>query len=1238
MSQEDTSPSALSHPPKNSALTFSGLPKHKEPLQILSWNIHDGMSSAEGPKMDDDRFSAILKKSTIFCLQETKMEINIADYKCQTQLRKGSRSGGVCIGIHKSVADNFRDLETGCQDIQAITTKTCSKADDLPLTIINVYDSDEKSAYKARRKSSGEVTITTLELLMDFIAKNTLGKIFLAGDFNARTKNINHEIADMERDTSNEHRSEPAHNIRTSKDSIINKRGRLFLDFIASTNITLLNGNSLGDIFGEFTSVNYNGSSVVDYMAVSSSLTNNVISFQVGQLTSFSDHKPCVCTLDFRHEMHSGDDILDRMEDAPLKYKWENDNQQSENLFLQSQDNPEVCTKLLTLQKTKCESAEDVMVLNNQVVGMLKDLADNTLVKSKGSIPKQAKKVMKRKRGKIKPKNPWFDSQCINSKRELNRLANSYGKSPTDDNLRLHYYRKRREHKKLLKTKKSKFIYELSQDIAEGKNISWSRFKKLKKTKNNPSQLDAFDMVNFCQFFKKLYKDPTLPAERIKDLQLGNSSTELEKLHTILDEDITLEELECAIKHLKPGKAVAEDSIANEFLKSSRPVTRATILHLFNECLRIGAYPWNTSLVTPLHKKGSLHDPNNYRAIAVASNIGKLFSSILLQRLISFRKISNADTKNQLGFCKEAQTSDHILTLTTCINKYLYHNNKGRVYACFVDYAKAFDTVCREALLYKLWHIGIQGRFFRCLDFMYSNSTAKVRLLSKLSEKIEIHCGTEQGHPMSPELFKCFINDLSEKLNKIPDNIAVPLLDKAKVSHLLWADDLVLLALDAQSLQHMLNILHTYCIEWGLSVNLDKTAVMVFNKASRLLKDSHGLTYGNNPIPSVREYCYLGIAFTLNGSLNIAQQKLKQKGMRSYFSLKSMIDIRPLKRSIIFKLFDSLILPIASYGCQVWFTETWFVKNLTENATGSLLTPAAKDPIERIHLSFLKWNLGVGSKTSNAAVWGDTGRHPLVVKVSKQVLSYFERVKSMATNNDDCLVKHAFKEQKNLNMSWYRRLSQLKDILQSHSETRLNYPSQYRARLMGDFEETWQREKLCNRKLGFYNSIKSTFEAEKYIDANLSHKNMKRIAQLRTSSHKYSIETGRYGSKHGNVINRICDFCCTEDKEALELLKECPFFDPIIEDEWHVLNTCPRYSSARSQLKANTLEHMKCSMGLAQIFMDNCLIRDLARFTKKCHSIKFPENAPNEKDPKTPRSAPTSTSCDQLSNNKAKPT
>ena len=142
---------------------------------------------------------------------------------------------------------------------------------------------------------------------------------------------------------------------------------------------------------------------------------------------------------------------------------------------------------------------------------------------------------------------------------------------------------------------------------------------------------------------------------------------------------------------LKRGKASAEDAISNEFLIHSTSITRSVILKVFNECLKHGVYPWNTAPITPLHKKGCKGDPNNYRAIAVGSNLGKLFSGILLERLMTFRTSFCPDTVNQLGFVKEAQTSDHIFTLRTCIEKYT--KQKKRLYACFVDYRKAFDTV-----------------------------------------------------------------------------------------------------------------------------------------------------------------------------------------------------------------------------------------------------------------------------------------------------------------------------------------------------------------------------------------------------------------------------------------------------------------------------------------------------------------------------------------------------------------
>ena len=82
---------------------------------------------------------------------------------------------------------------------------------------------------------------------------------------------------------------------------------------------------------------------------------------------------------------------------------------------------------------------------------------------------------------------------------------------------------------------------------------------------------------------------------------------------------------------------------------------------------------------------------------------------------------------------------------------------------------------------------------------MYIGSTATIKLLDNLSNKIFVLCSTEQGHPISSELFKCFIHHFSEDLNN-SIGVDVPMLNSESVTHLLWVDDLVFLALNPRSL------------------------------------------------------------------------------------------------------------------------------------------------------------------------------------------------------------------------------------------------------------------------------------------------------------------------------------------------------------------------------------------------------------------------------------------------------
>ena len=266
-------------------------------------------------------------------------------------------------------------------------------------------------------------------------------------------------------------------------------------------------------------------------------------------------------------------------------------------------------------------------------------------------------------------------------------------------------------------------------------------------------------------------------------------------------------------------------------------------------------------------------------------------------------------------------------------------------------------------LLYKLSKLGVSGNFFGCMKHMHTHSRFKIKLLDKLSDAIDVLVGTEQGHPMSSEFFKVF---LSQKLNNVAEEAQVPQLNEIQISDLLWVDDLVLLALDGKSLQNLLDTVYYFCITWGLTVNMKKTAVLIFNKSGRLLSESNNYTYGDASVPSDNNYCHLGITLSLSWTLSLTMDELRKKGLRAYFSLKSLVDINELAVRSMFKLFDALILPVVSYGCQIWFHNIIFMKLVVagkfESQPKESIRKISTDSIEKLHLKFLKWTLGVHKK------------------------------------------------------------------------------------------------------------------------------------------------------------------------------------------------------------------------------------------------------------------------------------
>ena len=77
-------------------------------------------------------------------------------------------------------------------------------------------------------------------------------------------------------------------------------------------------------------------------------------------------------------------------------------------------------------------------------------------------------------------------------------------------------------------------------------------------------------------------------------------------------------------------------------------------------------------------------------------------------------------------------------------------------------------------------------------------------------------------------------------------------------------------------------------------------------------------------------------------------------------------------------LIDSLIKPVATYGCAVWLPSTNVFKALqllSQNTEVTMPKAAAKDALESTHLKILKWVLGVHKRTNNNFCYGDTGSY-----------------------------------------------------------------------------------------------------------------------------------------------------------------------------------------------------------------------------------------------------------------------
>ena len=512
--------------------------------------------------------------------------------------------------------------------------------------------------------------------------------------------------------------------------------------------------------------------------------------------------------------------------------------------------------------------------------------------------------------------------------------------------------------------------------------------------------------------------------------------------------------------------------------------------------------------------------------------------------------------------------------------------SKKSIYCTFIDLKQAFDRVWREGLWEKISNYNINGKCLRIIQSIYSNIKSCVIVNGNKTDFFLSNIGVRQGENLSPLLFNLFLNDVEDYLrvngaqgifcsSHDKDETIVTFL---KMFVLLYADDTVILSDSAESLQNALNIYAQYCETWKLTVNLDKSKVMIFSKGTN---DLHTFSLNGTNLEIVSEYKYLGVYFSKNNSFHSTKKHIAEQGTKALYSLLSKARTLQLPVNIQIDLFDKLVKPILLYGCEVW----GFGNN---------------DVIERVQLKFLKYILNAKNSTPNYIVYGETGVFPLQLDINARIISYWAKINSpeslgRLSNHIYSITHSIYKFSKITNRSHYFKwIHNVKNILCNYSysgiwdshtfDNKTWLTKAVKQKSKDTFLNEWYADVESDTN---YRIFKHKFEFEPYL-TQVSNNLKFYFTSYRTRNHRLPIETGRWSKIRVAHKDRKCNLCKNE-----------------IGDEYHYLLVCDSLTEHRKQYISRAIIQRPNIMKYESLMNTNNkkLLASISKFIKVIYTV-----------------------------------
>jgi hypothetical protein len=313
-------------------------------------------------------------------------------------------------------------------------------------------------------------------------------------------------------------------------------------------------------------------------------------------------------------------------------------------------------------------------------------------------------------------------------------------------------------------------------------------------------------------------------------------------------------EVRKAIKLLPNGKACGIDRIPNEFIKKGGKPMVIALTSLFNCIIKNEVTPstWERGLICNIFKSGAVDMCDNYRGITLLSNVYKLFTKLLTQRLSAHLEGKGKLTPSQCGFRPRRGCPDQVFVLSRIIERRRATGHHTHLF--FLDVKKAFDTVWRNGVISSLIDMEVDPQLTRIIRNMYRKTTAAVLVDGSPTEFFDQTIGVRQGCPLSPLLYIAFINGLAKEIDDLKCGVKVTA-NGDLISSLFFADDVVLTAPTPGNLQRMIDCVAAYARKWRFDANVAKCAIMsIVAPGAKKAYTPIAYTFDGKAIPVVKEY------------------------------------------------------------------------------------------------------------------------------------------------------------------------------------------------------------------------------------------------------------------------------------------------------------------------------------------------------------------------------------------------